>query len=245
MKKLISILLLLLIANTSYAQYLIIEGKTDPEEKFSKIYYTKKGEPFSDKKYIEPDLGGMYTFKAKIKDLKKNKTDILVFSTSMNASSSENFACTHKINIKNIFDSDLFKDQKSITIRNDFNIYRDCNESMYYEANNRGNGRFVGNYILTISDYSYNVSLENAMCKLSAAINPINKDYMTKLIGSWSYYEKENSLTLFVSYGSNEKFGTSIDIKESYRFIVTENEDGNMILTFEPKDGQVAKLEKL
>ncbi len=240
MKKLFA-LFALFIFQKNYAQNVELQGTVQyyDLQKTGKIYYAEAGKKFNTKDFIEYDENKKYKFSISIEKIKNEKINNLVFGIDTTQRTNDEHACIQKINVGEIINDTLFKKMKSIKLRNDFLLDRNCTSSVYYGAE-KEETLFIGNYQLVSKDTARSIMVKDFFYVYNSALSKFTVNYTNEEFGHWNYNKEKKLLSFNKLYDLNSKFG--ILVKNNYRnsFKVVEK-NGDLI--FKNKTVLLKKLQ--
>lgn len=217
--------LFLLTAGSGFAQYLEISGKIvwyDLKPEKGKLYYTRTGEQFSAQKFIWYDAQAHYTFKIKLKEIMEQHITDIVFSLDTISKPTDEYACVQRVHVNEIVYDSLFKKAKDIKIVSDLVMDFNCSSSVAYGAEQEGKQHWLGNYSLQHGDTTFSITLGDMFFRYRATLSIAADNYMNSHFGSWEYDGKNGTLTFYIWYLQNQRFGIMAEKRRAISFKVTE-----------------------
>lgn len=242
--KVLIILTLLIFTNTfqCLSQNLTIYGNLyTKNQKVQKVYSAANGQRFNSKNFVIVTPEKKYTFTIAIAQIKESKIVNIKFALDTLVNPEKQGECYQTINILEIVNSPLFKNQQSINLESDLNPESFCRKISDEKINWKSEKfRFVGDYTLKYSDTTHQMMLSSGNNYYAEAyLNKLSSRYTNREIGNWNYDPIKKTLKISIHQSRNYSFGIFVTESKEYIFNVTET---NGILSFSSPIGMT--LEK-
>jgi hypothetical protein len=213
------------ILSSTLCQNLTIEGRVfqDIYDQYPResdtLYYTPAGKEFDRSSYVLIAEDNTYTLSIPLSKIKKNKTEVLVFSQRQNESSSKDFACTQKINIGKALKTGALSG-KSPKIKTDLFLLENCSDRMGRQMREEDTP-YVGTYKIE-GDTLIKSVIPDALYGCTITYHCMLDNLMTEEVGSWKYDKEQNKLKISIRQQQNPDLGILLSKHKTYIFDISE-----------------------